>query len=43
MEGIRNDFRGQSVEILCPLGCGELDTLENILSCTSKINCIPEN
>ena len=44
MEGIRNDFRGQSVDILCPLGCGELETLENILACTElKAHHINDN
>ena len=44
VEGIRNDFRGQYKDILCPLGCGELDTLENILSCTKlKIHHTSDN
>ena len=44
VEGIRNDFRGQSVDILCPLGCGELETLENILACTEmKVHHTSDN
>ena len=35
VEGIKNDFRGQFMDTLCPLGCGEIDTLENILTCTA--------
>ena len=35
VEGIKNDFRGQFVNTLCPLGCNEKDTLENILTCAA--------
>ena len=33
VSGIRADFKGIHSDILCPLECGENDTLENILSC----------
>ena len=33
VSGIRADFKGIYSDILCPLECGENDTLENILSC----------
>ena len=33
IRGIRNDFRGLYPSNLCPLGCGDIDTIENILSC----------
>ena len=33
VNGIRNDFGGLYRDTLCPLGCGEEDTLQNILSC----------
>ena len=33
VRGIRNDFRGMYQDVLCPLGCGDTDTLSNILTC----------
>ena len=33
IRGIRNDFRGLYPSNLCPLGCGDIDTIENLLSC----------
>ena len=33
VSGIRSDFGGLYPDKLCPLGCGDPDTLENILSC----------
>ena len=33
VRGIRNDFRGMYQDALCPLGCGDTDTLPNILTC----------
>ena len=33
ISGVRADFKGIYSDISCPLGCGEQDTLENILSC----------
>ena len=33
VRGIRNDFGGLYQDKMCPLGCGALDTLQNILSC----------
>ena len=34
VRGIRNDFRGMYADNLCPLGCGDEDTLENVLTCS---------
>ena len=34
VQGIRNDFRGLYPSNRCPLECGEIDTIENILSCS---------
>ena len=33
VRGIRNDFKGLYNNNECPLGCGDIDTLENILTC----------
>ena len=33
VRGIRSDFGGLYPDKMCPLGCGEIDNLENILSC----------
>jgi hypothetical protein len=33
VRGIRNDFGGLYPDKTCPLGCGEIDTLQNILTC----------
>ena len=34
VRGIKADFKGMFQDILCPLGCGNTDTLQNVLSCT---------
>ena len=34
VRGIRNDFRGLYKSNTCPLECGEIDTIENILTCS---------
>ena len=34
VQGIRNDFRGLYPSNVCPLECGEKDTIENILTCS---------
>ena len=34
VRGVKNDFRGMFQDIMCPLGCGKTDTLNNILTCT---------
>ena len=34
VRGVKNDFRGMFQDVLCPLGCGKTDTLNNILTCT---------
>ena len=34
VRGIRNDFRGLYSDISCPLGCGDIDTIENVLTCS---------
>ena len=33
VRGIRSDFGGLYLDKMCPLGCGDIDNLENILSC----------
>ena len=33
VRGIKNDFRGTHSDTDCPLGCGSIDTLQNILTC----------
>ena len=32
--GIKSDFKGIYSDTTCPLGCGQSDTLQHILSCT---------
>ena len=34
VRGIKSDFRGMFPDLLCPLGCGNNDTLPNILTCS---------
>ena len=33
VRGIRNDFRGLYNDNMCPLECGDVDTIENVLTC----------
>ena len=33
VRGIKNDFRGMYVDIMCPLGCTNTDTIPHILEC----------
>ena len=33
VRGIRSDFSGLYRDKMCPLGCGDVDTLQNILTC----------
>ena len=33
VRGVKNDFRGMFQDVACPLGCGNSDTLPNILTC----------
>ena len=33
VRGIRSDFSGLYQDKMCPLGCGDVDTLQNILTC----------
>ena len=33
VRGIRNDFRGLYNDNMCPLQCGDVDTIENVLTC----------
>ena len=33
VSGVKNDFRGLYPYTTCPLGCGETDTIPNILTC----------
>ena len=34
VRGVKNDFRGMFQDVMCPVGCGNNDTLKNILTCT---------
>ena len=34
VEGIKGDFKNMYQEQLCPLGCGDIDTLQNLLTCS---------
>ena len=34
LRGIRSDFPGLYKDRMCPLGCGDLDTIPNILTCS---------
>ena len=34
VRGIRSDFPGLYKDKMCPLGCGNLDTIPNILTCS---------
>ena len=34
VRGIRNDFRGMYPDNLCPLDFGDVDTLQNVLTCS---------
>ena len=41
VRGVKNDFRVMFADVLCPLGCGNSDTLEHILTCSvlqNKLN-----
>ena len=38
VSGVRNDFRGLYPDTSCPLGCGDTDTLQNILTCKPIIS-----
>ena len=33
VRGVKNDFRGMFQDVACPLGCGNTNTLPNILTC----------
>ena len=33
LRGIRNEFRGMFNDVNCPLGCGNIDTIQNVLTC----------
>ena len=33
VRGIRSDFPGIYKDMMCPLGCGEKDTIQNVLTC----------
>ena len=33
VRGIRSDFPGMYKDMMCPLGCGEKDTIQNVLTC----------
>ena len=37
VRGIRNDFGGLYNDKLCPLKCGDTDTLKNVLTCKSLL------
>ena len=38
IRGIKYDFRGMHSDVVCPLGCGNNDTLPNMLTC-SVLQC----
>ena len=38
VNGIKNDFIGLYSDITCPLGCGDTDTIQNILTCRALIS-----
>ena len=38
VRGIRNYFRGMFNNVDCPLGCGNIDTIQNVLTCPVLIN-----
>ena len=42
VRGIRTDLEEMFVDKLCPLLCGEQDTLENLLKCDGLKDDIPE-
>ena len=33
VRGIRSDFGGLYIDKMCPLKCGDMDTLQNVLKC----------
>ena len=39
VRGVKSDFRGMHQDEECPLGCGNRDTLSNILTCPVLKNC----
>ena len=43
VNGIKADFKGLYRETFCPLGCGETDTLENVLRCKTIIIKLQNN
>ena len=38
VSGIRKDFKGLYPDTTCPLGCGDTDNLQNILTCKTLIS-----
>ena len=38
-----NDFRGMFNDIECPLGCGNIDTIQNVLICPVLYNYMRNN
>ena len=34
VRGVKNDFRGMFPDVACPVGCGNTDTLQHILTCS---------
>ena len=43
VRGVRTEFGDMFVNKLCPLGCGDIDTLPNILSCSVLHDCLPDH
>ena len=43
VRGIKSDFKGMYQDVLCPLECGNTDTLPNILTCTVLQNYFTSN
>ena len=39
VRGVKSDFRGMNQDEECPLGCGNKDTIPNIITCPALKNC----
>ena len=43
VKGTRNHFRGMFDNVDCPLGCGNIDTIQNVLNNNMSCNSITES
>ena len=43
VRGIRKDFKGMFIDHSCPLACGDVDTLQNVLSCNILQSYVKNN